>query len=458
MITIRKISLVVLSLLAILIVLSLSIQMQASASEAPLDPRRLAVEEKTDRLFSVISSSGVPIGGWPFMIADQPVDTIYPALAFNNIDIFEQYMAVWQNDRPGYDDIYGQLISKSGELIGGWRAIAAGQDAERRYPDIAYNPNFNEYLVVWEHEDSSTGAFSIRGQRISMNGDKEGVEIEISESVLRSGFKPVVVHAFSAGIYLVVWENHTQGGLSNDIRAQLVSNTGALLGGNFDIATGTTQYSQELPDVAYNRRMNEYLVVWQRFDKNANAGAGIYDIYAQVVRPDNSFGKTIQIAYYTASCTAPAVATHPTATEKGQYLVVWQQNYTADNRDIMERFVFGDGNAAPADFYISRQNTDEVEPAVAGSESGERFLVNWTNYSSPPVVVSYVRGREISPTGSMGQRQSLLGLGTKRSALAAGPGGDFKVAFDDVFLNTGNRDLLGQLWGNRIYLPALFRH
>ena len=63
MITIRKISLVVLSLLAILIVLSLSIQMQASASEAPLDPRRLAVEEKTDRLFSVISSSGVPIGG-----------------------------------------------------------------------------------------------------------------------------------------------------------------------------------------------------------------------------------------------------------------------------------------------------------------------------------------------------------------------------------------------------------
>ncbi|MCK4724244.1 MAG: hypothetical protein KAT29_00505, partial [Anaerolineales bacterium] len=347
MLTPRKIFIVVLSLSVLFLVLSQSLHVQVSASEDTSGPLRLAVQDKTARLFSVISSSGAPIGGWPFTIADQPVDTVYPALAFNNIDIFAQYMAVWQNDRPGYDDIYGQLISKSGELIGGWRSIAAGQDAERRYPDVAYNPNFNEYLVVWEHENSSTGALSIRGQRISMNGDKEGIEIEISGPGPSSGFKPVVAHAFSAGIYLVVWENHTQGGLSNDIRAQLVSNTGALIGVNFDVATGTTQYSHELPDVAYNRRMNEYLVVWQRFDKNANAGAGIYDIYAQVVRPDRSFGSTLQITYYTKSCTAPAVAAHPTATDKGQYLLVWQQHYSADDREIMGRFVYGDGNAAP---------------------------------------------------------------------------------------------------------------
>ncbi len=368
-------------------------------------------------------------------------------------------MVVWQNDRPGFDDIYGQLISKSGTLIGGPRAIAAGQDAERRFPDISYSPNFNEYLVVWEHQDTNTNAFSIRGQRISMNGDKEGIEIIISELGPRSGYKPVVAHGYSAGIYLVVWENHTQGNVSNDIWAQFVSNDGSLIGTNFAVASGTWQYSHELPDVAYNRKMNEYLVVWQRFDKNANAGAGIYDIYARVVRPNASFGTPIQITYYSASCTAPAVAAQPTATEKGQYLLVWQQHYTADDRDIMGRFIYGDGNAAPADFYISRQTYDEGEPAVDGSESGNNFLVTWTSFSPPPIVFSYIQGQEVSPTGSvLGPRKSLVGVFTGRSALVAGTGGDFLIAFDDLYLFTGNRDILGQLWGNRIYLPALYKH
>ena len=457
MLTPKKISLVAVSILAVLIVLSVRSQKQVAASENELPAQRLEGPEKSTQLSSISSTSGTPIGGWPFLIADQPVDTVYPALAFNSI--YEQSMVVWQNDRPGFDDIYGQLISESGTLIGGARAIAAGQDSERRFPDIAYSPNFNEYLVVWEQEDANTGAFTIRGQRISMNGGKEGVEIIISEPGPRSGYKPVVAHGFSSGIFLVVWENHTQGNVANDIRAQLVSNDGSLIGTNFTVATGTWQYSHELPDIAYNRRMNEYLVVWQRFDVNANAGAGIYDIYAQVVRPNASFGNLIQITYYSASCTAPAVAAQPTATDKGQYLLVWQQHYTADDRDIMGRFVYGDGNAAPANFYISRQNIDEVEPAVDGSEIGNSFLVTWTSYSLPPIVFSFVQGQEVSATGPvLGPRQSLIGVFTGRSALAAGSGGDFLIAFDDLYLFTGNRDLLGQLWGDRIYLPALSKH
>ncbi len=456
MLTSMKFSLAVVSLLTILLIFNPSTKTQVIASQdAPL-PNRLAVQSKLARNLSISSTIGNPVGGWPFLIADQPVDTIHPALASNSI--YEQSMVVWQNDRPGFDDIYGQLISKSGEMIGGWRAIAVGQDAERRFPDIAYSPNFNEYLVVWEQEDAITGAFSIRGQRIAMNGDKEGLEIEISEPGPRSGFSPVVAHGFSAGIYLVVWENHTQGNVANDVRAQLVSNDGSLIGTNFTVATGSWQYSHEMPDVAYNRRMNEYLVVWQRLDVNANAGAGIYDIFAQIIRPNASFGNLIQITYYSVSCTAPAVAAQTTATEKGQYLLVWQQHYTADDRDVMGRFVYGDGNAAPADFYISRQNIDEVEPAVEGSESSNSFLVTWTSFTPPPIVFSNVQGQELLPTGSpLGPRQSLVGVFTGRSAVVAGSGGDFLIAFDDLYLFTGNRDLLGQLWGNRVFLPALFK-
>ena len=45
------------------------------------------------------------------------------------------------------------------------------------------------------------------------------------------------------------------------------------------------------------------------------------------------------------------------------------------------------------------------------------------------------------------------------AAIAAGPSGDFLIAFDDneVF-GTSSRGIYGWLWGNRAYLPGVLRN
>ena len=94
-----------------------------------------------------VLAGGEPIEN-AFVVADQSVDTVHPAVAHNAI--FDEYLVAWYNDRPGYDDIYAQLLDGNGSKIGGWRSIAAGTGAERRFPDVDHSLNFNEFLVVWE--------------------------------------------------------------------------------------------------------------------------------------------------------------------------------------------------------------------------------------------------------------------------------------------------------------------
>jgi len=395
-----------------------------------------------------VAMAGSPIGG-PFLVGDEDVPTASPAVAYNSI--WDEYLVVWQNDRPGFDDIYAQLVSEDGDLVGGRRVITWGADTERRYPDVAYNPNWNEYLVVWEHYDHATGSFSIRGQRVSWEGEPTGGEILISSGGPVSGWQPKVAHAFTSGMFLVVWESHTQGGVSNDVKGQLIANGGGLVGGNFDVALGDWSFSHEQPDLAYNRGSNEFLVAWQQEDKNAS----LYDVYARIVRPDGSMPpSTIEIARYTAHSTAPAVGAIPAAIPGGQYLVAWELQYGPSNRNIMARFVKGDGSTPGPGFYVCSRGDDEVRPAVAGNERSASYLVSWTQSMG----WSNINGQEIAAGGALtGPNRVLAGKYADNAAVSDGSLGDFLVAYDDQPY-TANRDTWGYLWGNRVYLPFVTRN
>jgi hypothetical protein len=421
------------------------------AAQPSQSRKEISYTRKTP-LSTPVVTSGEPTFGGPHIIADQGIDTVHSSVAYNFM--WEEYLVVWGNDRPGNDDIYAQLVSARGINIDKWRAIAAGQGLERRYPDVTFNPNWNEYLVVWEQEDQTSLSSSIRGQRVDSNGIPVGPEIIISEVGPYAGFKPAVVHGFSAGIYLVVWTNHTQGSVSNDIKGQLVSNDGSLIAKNFDVAQGNWTYSFGAPDIAYNRRQNEYLVVYQRLEKTPV----LNDICAQIVRPDGTMPPApIEIAKYTVSSTEPAVSAIPTATPKGQFLVVWQIEYAPGDRDIMGRFVFGDGNADPNDFNIINTTEDQINPGVAGSEEGNQYLVTW---SETPGVLTYIYGRTVSPTGQLADPPSFIGgFLADESAVSSGRGTDFLVTYDDPVFEP-NRDIWGRLWGERwhLFMPLSLRN
>jgi hypothetical protein len=104
-------------------------------------------------------------------------EALDPSIAYNSNR--GEYLVVWWNDRPENDDIYGRRVSGDGALVGDWFAIAAGADHERQYPDVAYNSQSDEYLVVWQDDNHISGAVSICGQRVSATGQLLDEEISI---------------------------------------------------------------------------------------------------------------------------------------------------------------------------------------------------------------------------------------------------------------------------------------
>jgi hypothetical protein len=91
----------------------------------------------------VNATSGGTIG-YNFTISgDSALEEVSPSVAYNSDR--QEYLVVWHNDRLGNDDIRAQRVSKNGALAGSAFYIQGGPGADRRYPDVVYNSQQNEY-------------------------------------------------------------------------------------------------------------------------------------------------------------------------------------------------------------------------------------------------------------------------------------------------------------------------
>jgi len=393
--------------------------------------------------------------GSAFVIRAQAEQEVQPAIAYNSQ--WGEYLVVLWNDRPGCDDIRAERVAKDGRLLGG-RWIAAGCPAERRYPDVAYNSQRNEYLIVWVEE--SGGYNFIQAQRFTadLQPQPEGVQTLIAGPiVLYTSAHPAVAYAYTADKYLAVWDlevNIPPNPVGVTIAGHVVFGDGTKDPvGSFNVSLDPGGYPRRQPDVAYNRHANRYLVVWQQW-----AGA-LWDIHGQQVHGGGGlFQGDITIAYYTKSCTAPAVAAIPTTPTNDKFLVVWEVMYVPPNdRDIYGRLVAEDGTLGTS-FWISWANAlDESSPAIAGTESNLQYFVTWRHPQG--AIDKPIKGRAISYTGALvGQEAKFSGVNADRPAVAAGPAGDFLVAWQDQPVWATNTNIYGQFWGNWLYLPLVVRH
>ena len=145
-----------------------------------------------------------------------------PKVAFGN----NNYLVVWADIVPStYNfNIYGQLISSQGELLGGKITIADESTSEIE-PYIVFD-NL-QYLVAWN--DSGT----IWGRLIDTLGQPVGSSFLISENTGYTRSAPWI--AVSDTNYLVVWsENHTD----RDIYGNVDFIVGSSEESNKSVATG----------------------------------------------------------------------------------------------------------------------------------------------------------------------------------------------------------------------------
>lgn len=282
-----------------------------------------ALVDNEDEVFGQrINAAGGIVGANDFRISDMgpdgnaTYDAIAAAVAYNSAA--DEYLVVWYGDdntAPLVDEeleLFGQRINAAtGAALGtnDFRITHAGPDGDADYrvfsPSLAYNPDRNEYLVVWYGLDDAAGLAADEDEIFGRRLDATGVPIggdhfRISDAgpdgdSLYGAFYPDVAYAADAGEYLVVWQaddGFPLGVNESEIFGQRLDGaTGAETGEhNFRISDmgpdGSVEYTTTHPAVAYAGVSRQYLVIWEGDDDTGSLVDGEFEIFGQrLIRP-----------------------------------------------------------------------------------------------------------------------------------------------------------------------------
>jgi len=204
-----------------------------------------------------------------------PVDSYRPVVAFDIIH--EEFLVVWYNEQgPNTEDIYARRVNMDGSL-GTWFSVVSAAGEHHGFPTVAYNQVRDEYLVAWSFE-YAVGDFDILGSLVSWNGSSIGNPFVINEDP-DNQFWPDVAFNPNDDEYLVVYCNDRIGGLA-DVAAQRVDGDGNLLSwANIATSPGVHRY---WPTVAFSPEQNTYLIGYSRV---VGGGAGV-DMAGKTAAPD----------------------------------------------------------------------------------------------------------------------------------------------------------------------------
>lgn len=347
---------------------------------------------------------------------DTGTGALLPSVAHNATE--NRYFVVWAgvdeaapsgNVFDGVKHVYGQLLEANGAEIGDndVRISTTGLEGDPNFtiifPDVAYNPLSNQYLVVWGGPNVLATDTEIFGRLLHADPTLSSLEpIRISQAGpddtdrFYAGIPAVTANSREDG-YLVTWvgldDRIGLGPREAEIFGQLLDSTGAEIGEDdrllSDMGRDDT-YDAVTPAVAYNTTDHEYLVVWSADDPTHELPDGQFEIYGQ--RVDAATGREIgpndfRISFVNTDespegydAVTPDVAYNSTHNE---YLVVWRNDADVDDEfEIFGSVLTADGasrittrisNMGPA----GDPNFDALDPAVIYNASEKRYLVTW---------------------------------------------------------------------------------
>ncbi|MFC1997971.1 hypothetical protein ACFLXI_10285, partial [Chloroflexota bacterium] len=158
----------------------------------------------------------------------------YPRVAFNPEN--NTYLVVYQTYKQGDYDVYGQRVNFRG-LIGSEFPIAFNLKQTEHHPVVAYNthPNHDEFLVVWVNDISiPVTKNNVEGWRVKGTQDKVnpiqtiGSRLAIADNN-NYNFDPDVAYNLNMNEYMVVYTRQPGGGGSYDVYGRRVTWDGGLL-------------------------------------------------------------------------------------------------------------------------------------------------------------------------------------------------------------------------------------
>jgi len=229
-----------------------------------------------------VSAAGVPLAA-DFRISGPGADDYdtAPAVAWNGRSL--EYLVVWTDQRDeatrGWD-IYGRRVSAAGvPLAADFRISGPAATGQEDWASVAWNNTANQYLVVWQDgRNPDPRNMGIYGQRVSAAGAAVGGDFLVSSAAAtKASWGAVVAWSSTADRYLVAWADYRDGATrQNDVYGRRVTSTGAMPEDDFRISGRSATADEAWPEVVWNVRADEYLVVWTDGRNDAWRGFDIY--------------------------------------------------------------------------------------------------------------------------------------------------------------------------------------
>ncbi|MFH1886194.1 MAG: Ig-like domain-containing protein [Pseudomonadota bacterium] len=217
-----------------------------------------------------------------FGVSLAPNDQSTPALAYDPAS--QRFFCVFSDNRD-MADIYGQMVAADGTpysvAVETNFPVAAGRSF-RHEPAVAFDPETNRYLVVFEN--SLEVGLDIHGQLVTADGTPYSTTVQDNfpvSSVPGDQRLPSVAFLAGANRFLVAWEDYRNDPYDADIYGQLVTSESAMYSTtamlNFPVSTAP--WGQAAPLVSADPDLNHFAVFFEDWRDYA-------DIYGQLVSPE----------------------------------------------------------------------------------------------------------------------------------------------------------------------------
>lgn len=271
-------------------------------------------------IYGRLLQDGTPISSAASPIAAYPGFQNNPAIA----NCGSRYLAVWQNivDQRDSSAICGQLLTNLGAAIGDSFRVSESYAGVGYYYNLspAIATSDSAFLITWSHcrgEGMSNDRY-LQG-RIIDTLSNQGSVIDITSTISDEYYQPSC--AYGNSNYLVVWVKWgAPGSRLKEIKGQLISKTGTMIGSNFTIYQTSDDFVQS---AEVNFDGTSYLVVWDEKIDN-----GIDCIKGCFVSTGGSVGSPFVL------CSAPYQQAFPSGAQGSSSIVIWQDLRNGDDYDI----------------------------------------------------------------------------------------------------------------------------
>jgi len=158
----------------------------------------------------ILNANGTPYGN-NFVISDAADFQWTPKISYDSTN--HRFLVVWGDDRNGAlnSDIYGQLVEADRSLNGNNFFISNATN-EQGFHEVAYDSTNHRFLVVWRDERNSSMYTDIYGQFINENGSLNGNNFVVADATDIRYDLPQIAYNSNFENFLVLY-NTNEGGV-----------------------------------------------------------------------------------------------------------------------------------------------------------------------------------------------------------------------------------------------------